>query len=92
MKNRAIIINRKDNVATALTDLNEGEKVRVNFNDKILELKIIEYIPIFHKFMLKNICVGEKIIKYGEVIGEATCKIKAGELVHTHNVKSLRGS
>lgn len=42
-----------------------------------------------HKKALKDIKSGEKIIKYGEAIGVATCSISAGEWVHTHNVKTL---
>ena len=41
-----------------------------------------------HKYALRDICEGENIIKYGQPIGHATCDIKAGEHVHTHNVKT----
>ncbi len=45
-------------------------------------------IPAGHKYALKDIAKGECIIKYGEIIGRATSDIKAGDWVHTHNVKS----
>ena len=41
-----------------------------------------------HKYALRDIKEGEDIIKYGNPIGHATCDIKAGEHVHTHNVKT----
>ena len=41
-----------------------------------------------HKYALRDIKEGENIIKYGNPIGHATCDIKAGEHVHTHNVKT----
>ena len=41
-----------------------------------------------HKYALRDIKAGENIIKYGNPIGHATCDIKAGEHVHTHNVKT----
>ena len=41
-----------------------------------------------HKYALRDIAEGENIIKYGNPIGHATCHIKAGEHVHTHNVKT----
>jgi len=41
-----------------------------------------------HKIALCDIKEGENIIKYGCPIGHATCDIKAGEAVHTHNVKT----
>ena len=41
-----------------------------------------------HKYALRDIKAGENIIKYGNPIGHATCDIRAGEHVHTHNVKT----
>ena len=41
-----------------------------------------------HKCALFDIKKGENIIKYGNPIGHATEDIKAGEHVHTHNVKT----
>ena len=45
-------------------------------------------IPAGHKYALRDIAVGEYVIKYGEIIGRATQNIAKGEWVHTHNVKS----
>lgn len=45
-------------------------------------------IPAGHKLAVRDISRGEKIIKYGEIIGVATTDIKRGEWVHVHNVKS----
>ncbi len=53
--------------------------ISLNGNDKI---------PAGHKYALCDIKVGDYVIKYGEIIGKATCDIKEGEWVHTHNVKS----
>lgn len=41
-----------------------------------------------HKYARRDIKAGEDIIKYGFPIGHATCDIKQGEHVHTHNVKT----
>ena len=41
-----------------------------------------------HKYALKDIKAGENIIKYGNPLGHATEDIKAGDHVHTHNVKT----
>ena len=45
-------------------------------------------IPAGHKIALTDMAAGEKIIKYGETIGRAAADIRAGEHVHTHNVKT----
>lgn len=47
-----------------------------------------ESIPAGHKYALRDIPKDGYVIKYGEIIGRATADIKAGEWVHTHNVKS----
>ncbi|MBR3686813.1 MAG: altronate dehydratase [Clostridia bacterium] len=41
-----------------------------------------------HKYALCDIKSGENVIKYGQPIGHATEEIKAGDHVHTHNVKT----
>jgi len=41
-----------------------------------------------HKYALRDIAKGENVIKYGNPIGHATADIKAGEHVHTHNLKT----
>lgn len=44
-----------------------------------------------HKYAICDIREGQNIIKYGQPIGHATCNIKKGEHVHTHNVKTNLG-
>jgi altronate dehydratase small subunit len=80
-------ISEDDNVAIALRELPPGSNVIVNGSD----LKINDLIKFGHKFALENIRKGSKVIKYGEVIGEATSDIKLGDHVHIHNLVSLRG-
>ena len=41
-----------------------------------------------HKYAARAIAAGERVIKYGQVIGIAKCEIGEGEHVHTHNVRS----
>lgn len=41
------------------------------------------------KYARRNIEAGESIIKYGYPIGKATSAIVKGELVHSHNLKTL---
>ena len=44
-----------------------------------------------HKWAARDIKEGENVIKYGCPIGHATCDIKQGEHVHSHNVKTNLG-
>lgn len=63
--------------------------VIINQKDNVgINLAGDDKIPAGHKFALKDINKGEPVVKYGEIIGRATCDIKKGDWVHTHNVKS----
>ncbi len=64
-------------------------KIIINKKDNVgVCLSAQSDIPAGHKYALCDIKVNDFIIKYGEIIGRATCDIKKGEWVHSHNVKS----
>ena len=84
-----IVLSKKDNVATALIDLQEKCEVKLELNEKVINIK--EFIQFGHKFAIKDIAIGENIFKYGEIIGRAISEIKCGEHVHVHNLEGTRG-
>jgi len=90
-KLKAVIISPRDNVATAVANLQKGEEVELEVGEKIFTVKLKAPISLGHKFSLSHIDKGSPIIKYGEVIGTATKSIELGEHVHIHNVASTRG-
>jgi altronate dehydratase small subunit len=90
MKADAILIKEKDNVATALRDIQRGEEVRVSIDDSELRVLIQESIPYGHKFAIRDIARGEHVVKYSEVIGKATEGIGLGDHAHIQNIESLR--
>lgn len=47
-------------------------------------------IPLGHKVALKDLAVGDTVLKYGSDIGKVVAPIKKGEHVHVHNVKTKR--
>lgn len=55
--------------------INKSDNVDINLTDG-------------HKYAARDICRGEDIIKYGFAIGHATCDIKKGAHVHSHNLKT----
>ena len=87
MKDCALIIHPRDNVAVALTALAAGDKVTVKGIDVFTAL---DDIPASHKVALCDIPGGEEIIKYGETVAVSTQMIKKGQWVHTHNLESKR--
>jgi altronate dehydratase small subunit len=87
---QVIIINEKDNVATALEGLKAGAIVSVEFHGRVERVTLLSDIPTGHKFALKDLEKGEVVIKYGEPIGQSTARINRGEHVHVHNVASQK--
>ena len=87
----ALLLNPKDNVATAVRQLESGQSITVKNGANNIHIDLIHEIHFGHKFAIRDIEPGEKIFKYGEVIGQATTKINKGEHVHVHNVEGLRG-
>ncbi|MDW7674418.1 MAG: UxaA family hydrolase [Bacillota bacterium] len=88
MNKEYLIVNQKDNVATVLVDLPAGKELEISEGYSVL---LLDNIALGHKFALSNITSGEPVIKYGEVIGVASCDIKPGNHVHVHNIDSARG-
>lgn len=77
---KTILVNEKDTVAVALTELKKGEVVD--------GVTLLSDIKRGHKIALKDFKKGEEIVKYGMVMGSAKEDIKKGEHVHVHNVKT----
>jgi len=88
---KAIILDKKDNVATALCRLEEGDLIQIRIEDYAVNVTLSQDIHLGHKFALKDIPQGEAVIKYGEVIGLTTKQARQGEHVHIHNVESQKG-
>ena len=55
----AILLDPKDNVATAVRDIAKGDKVRLDGE----EVEVRQDIQIGHKFDLRDIAAGDYIIK-----------------------------
>jgi altronate dehydratase small subunit len=92
MSKKVIQIDAKDNVATTTSIVEAEDEIEVlsSNGEILLKTKSIERIIFGHKIALKEIDIDEEVIKYGQVIGVASKKIKVGEWVHTHNVNSAR--
>lgn len=77
-------IHPADNVAVAVEGLKKGAPVSLDGALVVLR----QDIPAGHKFAVRDIQSGEKVVKYGFPIGHAAEDIQAGSHVHTHNVRS----
>ena len=84
MKNNALKISDKDNVAVATQPLKKDELVVIDGKSLF---KTVEDIDIGHKIALTAISADGKVIRYGEPIVKAIRDIRQGEWVHVHNTK-----
>ncbi len=84
METNAVLVNPKDNIAVAIKEIKAGEAV-TGIGD--LELQANEDILRNHKVAIAEVAENEPVLKYGERIGFASKPIKAGDWVHSHNLK-----
>jgi altronate hydrolase len=76
----ALRLNPADNVVVAMRRLAAGERLDGE------ALAAAEPIPSGHKVATRAIKAGERVRKYGQVIGAATRDIAPGDHVHTQNL------
>ena len=88
---RAIRLDMRDNVANVLEDVRAGTYIEAACRDDRRRVKAVTDVPFGFKVALVDIPAGELVIKYGETIGRASGDIKAGEMVHIHNMEGTRG-
>jgi predicted RecA/RadA family phage recombinase len=80
----ALLLAPGDNIAVATRELAAGDQVMVAGRPITLRAKV----DVGHKFAVRHIEQGERVVKYGAPIGRATRDIEPGEYVHLHNVGS----
>jgi altronate hydrolase len=81
---RAVVLRGDDSVAVAARPIPRGTALRIG--EKTIEVR--EPIGLGHKLALADIAAGEPVRKYGQIIGFASQPIRAGSLVHVHNLKA----
>ncbi|MEM9223644.1 MAG: UxaA family hydrolase [Pseudomonadota bacterium] len=91
MSSDAIKLDASDHVATALRALAASQRAAVSGPGGRNHLVLSDAIPAFHKIALVDLPEGTPVRKYGAVIGTLSAPVSAGELVHVHNLKSLKG-
>jgi len=80
----AIRVHSGDNVAIATSALTAGDTVTVDGQS----LAVLRDVPAGHKIALTDIAADSQVIKYGFPIGITTSGIKAGDWVHSDNLRT----
>jgi altronate hydrolase/galactarate dehydratase len=80
MADEVIRLHGMDNVVIALRDLPAGSRPAG------LAVPLPGAVPRGHKIATRPIATGDEVIRYGQIIGQATADIAAGAHVHSHNL------
>jgi altronate hydrolase/galactarate dehydratase len=75
-----IRLHAADNVVIALSDLRAG------MHPAGLDGPLIQNVPRGHKISARPITLGEQVIRYGQIIGQASAEIPAFAHIHSHNL------
>lgn len=87
-----LIHDSSDTVGVAVVDIKAGTDCtgRDLSNNKSLQARAEQDIPLGHKLALKDFAPGDSVVKYGCEIGRVVQPIGAGQHVHIHNLKTKR--
>ncbi|MBC6997344.1 altronate dehydratase family protein [Cytophaga sp. FL35] len=83
MQTKLIKVQPEDNVAIALVDLVQGDRVTFEGEDII----ILSDVKAKHKITLINLEANDEIIMYGVLVGKAVTQVKRGEALTVTNVR-----
>jgi hypothetical protein len=81
---RLVLLAPEDNCLVVARALGAGDALTIEGEP----IAVARAIGVGHKLARRAIRAGEKVLKYGAVIGTATADIARGEHVHTHNLES----
>ena len=92
MKHSFLAHDECDHVAVAVVDVSRGEEVEIAFlnSDRRVTLQSRGDVPLGHKMALRDLDEGVEVLKYGVPIGRTTTDLRAGDYVHTHNLRTAR--
>ena len=88
-----LVHDRRDNVGVVVVEnLSAGSDILGVVTEDNSEIHAVcnQDGPIGHKVALRDLAVGDSVIKYGQDIGRVVAPIRRGDHVHTHNLKTKR--
>src|SRR5215469_14709566 len=83
---KALQVSSEDNVAVALVDLRAGDTVSLGGR----EWTIRSQVGAKQKFALRDLGLGDSLVMYGVIVGEASEAIPQGVSLSTANVRHQR--
>jgi len=76
-------------VATLIDSARAGEACTLQ-GERQGSVRLLQEVAFGHKVCIAEVPQGGAILKYGQVIGQATRSITVGEHAHVHNIDSAR--
>lgn len=90
---QVLVHDRRDNVGVVVVEsLSAGSDILGVVTEDNSEIRVTcnQDVPIGHKVALRDLAVGDSVIKYGQDIGRVMQPVRRGDHVHTHNLKTRR--
>ncbi len=88
-----VLHDAKDTVAVVVVEgVTAGTKMTgwIMDEDRMIDVPAKQDIPIGHKVALKDMSVGDTVVKYGIDMGKVVAAISVGQHAHVHNIKTKR--
>jgi altronate dehydratase small subunit len=81
---RLLLMSPDDNCLIARTALAAGEVLEIDG----VSVTLPEDIPLGYKVARRKLLPGDKVLRYGALIGTVTVETAPGAMLHTHNLVS----
>lgn len=88
-----VLHDPQDSVAVVVTEnVKAGQTLTALIldEDRTIQIPCQADIPLGHKIAMKDMAVGDTVIKYGVDIGKVVKAIETGQHAHVHNIKTKR--
>lgn len=91
MTKKAMLLHPDDNSAVAVEDISKDETVEIVCKGALTNtITALADVPFGFKISVQEIPESRDILKYGQVIGMASCNVAQGDRLHIENIKGLR--
>lgn len=81
---RLLLMSPEDNCLIARTPLEAGEALEIDGASVVMP----QSVPLGYKVARRALKAGEKVLRYGAIIGTVTADVAPGAMLHTHNLVS----
>ncbi len=79
-----LLMSPEDNCLIARLELKAGTRVMIDEREVVLP----QDIHLGHKVARRALRAGDKVLRYGAIIGTAIAPVAIGAHIHTHNLES----